>query len=387
MQSSRRYGKEERELSLFQLDAGKEWRGGQRQSFFLARELQQKGYPIQFVVQPDGPLCLKARASSLSVLPQKIRSELDIAAVINLAKAMRSKDCRLVHFHDAHSAAVGSVAAFLAKVPLKVITRRVDFPLSKNYLSRLKYTRNMDAIIAISQAIKKVLIAGGIDSRIIRVIPSGVDFSVFEESFSKNKLRQELSLGTEDYLAGIVAQLVDHKGHTYLIEAARILRDKAPKLKILIVGEGQLRSKLEKQVRENQIQDMIYFLGYREDVPQILASLDLFILSSNLEGMGSSILDAMGSRLPVVATAVGGIPEVVTHEETGLLVSPQNPEALAEAILRLYNEKDWASRLGQKGYDVAHQKFSAKKMAERTLYLYEEMARNKGIILPRQASQ
>jgi len=374
-------------LSLFQLDAGKEWRGGQRQSFFLARELEQKGYLIQFVVQPDGPLYHKARASSLSVLPQKIRSEIDAAAILNLAKAMKRKKCLLVNFHDAHSTAVGSVAAFLAKVPLKIITRRVDFPLSKNYLSRLKYTRNMDAIIAISQAVKKVLIEGGIDSRIIKVIPSGIDFSVFEESFSKNKLRQELSLGTEDYLAGIVAQLVDHKGHTYLIEAARILRYKAPRLKILIIGEGQLRTELEKKARENQVQDMIYFLGYREDVPQILASLDLFILSSKLEGMGSSILDAMGSRLPVVATAVGGIPEVVTHEETGLLVSPQNPEALAEAILRLYNDREWASRLGQKGYEEAHQKFSAKKMAERTLHLYEEMARNKGIVLPRQVSQ
>jgi glycosyltransferase involved in cell wall biosynthesis len=127
------------------------------------------------------------------------------------------------------------------------------------------------------------------------------------------------------------------------------------------------------------VEDIVFFLGFREDIPKILTSLDLFVLSSYLEGMGSSLLDAMACRLPVVATKVGGIPEVVIHGETGLLVPPRNPSALARAILKLYNNKDLASRLGQKGYELVHRKFSAEAMADKVLRLYEKIGLRKWI--------
>lgn len=370
-------------MSLFQVDAGKEWRGGQRQSFFLARELRQKGYRFQFVVQPDSPLHEKASAAGLPVIPLKMRSELDIAAGLRLSQAMKRARCLLVHFHDAHSAAVGLAADFLTKVPVRVISRRVDFSLGKNYFSRLKYTKNIDSIVAVSEGVKKVLIEGSIDPSIIEVVPDGIDFSAFEEKVSSDHLRRELSFGPDDYLVGIVAHLADHKGHKYLIQATRILKERAPKIKVVIVGEGPLRMELDKQVRETQVEDMVFFLGFREDIPQILASLDSFALSSYLEGMGSSILDAMASRLPVVATQVGGIPEVVINEETGLLVPPRKPAALAKAILRLYEDRDLASRLGQRGYEMVHQKFSAGAMAKKVIDLYERLAQEKGIKLDR----
>jgi glycosyltransferase involved in cell wall biosynthesis len=134
-------------------------------------------------------------------------------------------------------------------------------------------------------------------------------------------------------------------------------------------------------VRKLEVEDFVFFLGFREDVPRILASLDLFVLSSYLEGMGSSILDAMASRLPVVASKVGGIPEVVIHGRTGLLVSPRSPQALARAILRLYKNRALAKKLGNKGYEVVHQKFSAEAMANRIISLYERLASRKGLRL------
>lgn len=370
-------------MSLFQIDAGKEWRGGQRQSLFLAKELKRKGLPFFFIVQPESPLHQKACEAELPVLPFKIRNEFDLPAILRLAWAMKRKKCLLVHFHDAHSAAVGSVAASLAKVPFRIITRRVDFPLKKNYFSRRKYMKNVDAIIAISEGVKKVLVEGGVDPENVEVISSGIDFSSFEEDSSaltsKDYLHCEFSFAVDDYLVGIVAHLADHKGHQYLIQATKILKQQAPKIKTIIVGEGPLSMELDRQAKELDVEDIIFFLGFRKDIPKILSSLDLFVLSSHLEGMGSSILDAMASRLPVVATKVGGIPEVVINGETGLLVPPRNPSALARAILRLYSDKTLASRLGQKGYELVHRKFSAEAMADKVVRLYEKIGLRKWI--------
>ncbi len=370
-------------MSLFQIDAGKEWRGGQRQSFFLAKELKRRGLPFFFIVQPESPLHQKAREAELPVLPFKMRNEFDLPAILRLAWAMKRKKCLLVHFHDAHSAAVGSVAASLAKVPFRIITRRVDFPLKKNYFSRRKYMKNIDVIIAISEGVKKVLVEGGVNPENIEVISSGIDFSSFEEDSSvltsKDYLHREFSFAVDDYLVGIVAHLADHKGHQYLIQATKILKQQSPKIKTIIVGEGPLSMELDRQAKELDVEDIIFFLGFRKDIPKILSSLDLFVLSSHLEGMGSSILDAMASRLPVVATKVGGIPEVVIHGETGLLVPPRDPSALARAILMLYSDKTLASRLGQKGYELVHRKFSAEAMADKVVRLYEKVGLRKWI--------
>ena len=368
-------------MSLFHIDAGREWRGGQRQSLLLVKELKRRGYPIFFAVQPGSPLYDKASEVAVPTLPLRIRNEFDLASIFRLAVAMRRKNCLLAHFHDAHSAAVGSAAASLAKVPLRIISRRVDFPLKKNVLSRRKYIRNIDAVVAISEGVKKVLVESGLHSERIEIIPSGIDFSAFKEAPSSNYLRRQFSFAADDYLVGIVAHLADHKGHKYLIRATKILKDQTAKVKIIIVGEGPLKMELTKEVRDSKVEDIVFFLGFREDVPRILYSLDLFVLSSYLEGLGSSVLDAMACRLPVVATRTGGIPEAVIHGKTGLLVPPRNPQALARAILKLYNDRELASCLGEKGYEMVHQKFSAESMADKMISLYQKLAAKKGVRL------
>jgi glycosyltransferase involved in cell wall biosynthesis len=379
MPSSRRYGKQEKKLSLFQIDAGREWRGGQRQSLLFAKELKRNGYVFHLAVQPGSPLHQKASDAGLPVLPLKISGEADVRSILRLSWEMKRKKCRLAHFHDAHSVAVGSAAASMAKVPIRVISRRVDFPIKRNVFSRRKYTKDVDAIIAVSDGVKKVLVESGIDARLIRVIPDGIDFTPYENKTSKDYLRQELSFAPDDFLVGIVAQLSDDKGHKYLIQASKYLRQRAPNIKIVIVGEGPLRLELNKQVKQIQSEDMVFFLGFREDIPQIMNSLDVFVLSSEHEGLGSILMDAMACRLPIVATRVGGIPEVVDHRKTGLLVPPQRPKSLASAIIKLYDDRELAYRLGKEGFDVVHRKFSSASMSLHAIDLYEELAKKKGV--------
>ncbi len=368
-------------LSLFHVDAGKEWRGGQRQTLFLVRELQRKGFPVFLVAQKGSPLEEKALAARLRVIPLRMKGEADFWASVRLAWLMKRRRCLLAHFHDAHSLSIGLRAASWARVPLILAHRRVDFPLRRNIFSRRKYGQKLDAVIAISEAVKKVLVEGGVPARKIRVIPSGIDFSVFTRENDRNFLRREFGFAADDYLVGIVAALEDHKGHTYLFQATRLVRKHSDKIKLIVVGTGSLRLELESQAQELGIEDIVFFLGFREDVPRILASLDLFVLSSHLEGLGSSILDAMASRLPVVATTAGGIPEVVRHGETGWLVPPKDPEALAAAIIQLYHDRPLAERLAQQGHDFVLRHFSAEAMAAKVVDFYLDLAREKGVRL------
>lgn len=366
-------------MSLFHIDSGREWRGGQRQALFLIRELRKKGFQVFLVAQPESPLAKKARAENLDVLPLKMKGEADLWASLRLALLMKRKKCQLAHFHDAHSLSIGLRAASWARVPLMVAHRRVDFPLGRHYFSQKKYRGKLDAIIAISEGVKKVLIEGKVPPEKIFVIPSGIDLSIFEEIEDRNFLRRELGLAADDFLVGIVAALEDHKGHKYLFQATKIVRQHSPKIKLIVVGSGSLRLELESQVHELGLQDIVFFLGFREDVPRILASLDLFVLSSHMEGLGSSLLDALACGLPVVATRAGGIPEIIHHEETGLLVPPKDSEALAQAIIRLYHDRQLAHKLAARGREYVQRHFSAEAMAQRIIDLYFLLAQKKGV--------
>ena len=127
---------------------------------------------------------------------------------------------------------------------------------------------------------------------------------------------------------------------------------------------------------------MVFHLGFKEDIPKVLESLDVFVLVSDQEGLDNIIRDAMACRLPIVATRTGKIPEAIDHQKTGLLVQPQRPKSLAKAILKMHENEELAFRLGKKGYENVHQKFSAESMAQRAINLYEELATKKGVNLP-----
>ena len=364
-------------MSLFQIDAGKGWRGGQRQSLLLCRLLLQQNFSCYLVAQPRSPLALKAQEEGIPVILLRMRGEADFWAAARLALILKRRQCQLIHYHDAHAVMLGALASRMAQVPLRVLTRRVDFALNENPLSRWKYQKNIDAFIAVSTGVREVLVKGGIDPQKIYVVPDGIDFTPYEENKEKGALRRELNFTSADYVVGIVAHLADHKGHKYLIEAVRLLKEKLPQVRLIVVGEGPLKLELSRQVKDFHLEDVVFFLGFREDIPRILASLDLFVLSSHMEGLGSSLLEAMASRLPVVATQVGGIPDVVIHQETGLLVPPKNPAALAEAILEMYNHREKAQKMGQRGYEVVHEKFSAEAMAGRVINVYQNLFKAK----------
>lgn len=368
-------------MSLFQIDSGGEWKGGQSRSFFIAKELVRKGYPFQLVVPPNTLLQKKASESGLPVLPVKISGKANLFSVLRLYRAMKRAKCQLVHFHDDLSVAVGSAAASLAKVSLRVASGAEELSQKTNNLFRRKYIKDIDAIITSSEGIERDLMAKGINSLPIEVIPFGMDFSPYQDIAGKNYLGQELAFDPEDFLVGIVAQLSDQKMIKYLIRATRYLREHSSKIKVVILGEGPLSMDLEQELNEIEGEEMAFFLGYKEDSPRVFSSLDVFVCSACLEKGNHGLVEAMACRLPVVLTRVGEIPEVVKHRKTGLIVSPRGPKILANAVIRLFEDRELATHLGQKAYECVFTKFSAEAMASKAIQMYESLAKKRGVRL------
>jgi glycosyltransferase involved in cell wall biosynthesis len=250
-----------------------------------------------------------------------------------------------------------------------VATRRVDFPL-RGALSRRKY-RGCDRVIAVSRAITGVLVAGGIEADLIRLVYEGVA----DRAPSPGGAQALRSLGVPEGapVVGNVAALTGHKDHATLIEAAGLVLRARPETRFVIVGEGPLRRELEARVREGGLAGRVAFAGFRDDVDRLLPAFDVFCLSSQLEGLGTSVLDAMAFGRPVVATAAGGIPEAVEDGVTGRVVPVRDPVALARALLDVLRDPEARRAMGDAGRQRFLARFTADRMAEETLRVYAEL--------------
>jgi glycosyltransferase involved in cell wall biosynthesis len=253
-----------------------------------------------------------------------------------------------------------------------VLSRRVDFPVRGSMGSRLLYGLPIEAIAAISEGVRRALETSGVPGQLIRVIPSGIDLEPFEEPFDRAAARASLGIAPDEVIAIQIAALAPHKSQTTLLQAAAAATGAAPRLRVWIAGEGALQEALAAEHRSLGLGDRVRFLGFREDVVPLLRAADLFVLSSYLEGLGTSVLDAMAAGLPVVATAVGGVPEIVQADMTGLLVPPKDPGALAAAMGRLTADPALRAAMGAHGRERARA-FSADRTASLTRALYEEL--------------
>jgi len=364
-------------VSLFQIDAGREWRGEERRVLCLARELRRRGYPAHLVVEPDSPLHEKAAADGLKVTALRMRSGPKWLNRKRLARMMRKSACRLAHVHDPLGAAVGLPAAASAGVAVRVLSWSAESSPGSGRLP----LRDVDAVIAPTEGLKKVLVRGGLAGDLVHVVSMGMDFSPFTEGEPGDFVRRELGFAAGDFVVGVIMPLEDELGHRALLEAAAIVRERAPKVRIAVLGEGSLRLELDQPEAAGPPDNVRYLMGRRKDLPEALRSLDMFVVFSHLEGLGGPLLQAMARGLPVAAPEVGSIQEIVLHRETGLLVPPRKPKPLADAILKVHLDKVLAGRLAEKGREAVLEKYSVESMARKIVAVYELKAHRKGIKL------
>ena len=356
------------------IDTARTWRGGQNQALVTIMGLRSLGHRTMLVAHPDGELRQRAK-EGLDLIPLAPRTEMDLGAAWRLSRLIRKLAPDIVHAHDPHGVAMAAMALSMStqipKPPL-VASRRVDFRMRGNSLSRWKY-RQVDCFICASEAIRQILLADGVPSPRAVTVHEGIDLSRVDAA-PPAKLHEELWLPHHAPLVGNVAALVPHKGQRHLIESAALVVRQVPDARFVIAGEGELRLALERAIRDHHLEKHVLLLGFRPDVLSLHKAFDIFVMSSVTEGLGTSLLDAMASSKPVVATNAGGIPEVVVDGETGFLVPPRDHGAMAEALVRLLRDAQLRQRMGRAGLVRARRKFSAERMVQETLRVYERVA-------------
>ena len=354
-------------MNVLHVDSAAGWRGGQNQVLLTAKGMAARGHRVTLACRSGGALEARARAAGLDVHGLPLRGDLSLRASAMLAGLLRRTRPDVLQLHDPHALAAGLLAARAAPPARIVATRRVDFPL-RGRLSRWKY-RSSRGVIAVSRKIAGLLQTDGIPADRIRLVYEGVPDRPAAPG-GREALRE---LGVPDGcpVVGNVAALTDHKDHATLIEAAALVRRRLPETRFVCVGEGELRPRLEALCRERGLLDRWIFAGFRHDLDRLIPAFTVFCLSSHMEGLGTSLLDAMAFSRPVVATAAGGIPEAVEDGMTGRVVPVRDPAALAGALVEVLGDPQRARALGDAGRRRFEQRFTADRMVDETLSAYD----------------
>jgi glycosyltransferase involved in cell wall biosynthesis len=296
----------------------------------------------------------------------------------SMCQLIRRERPQIVHTHLFKSDFHGRLAARLCKTPVVISTahnvdawaRRVPLGYLYGLTAQLA-----DRIIAVSDEVRDFQIRYTKTPALKMVtIYNGVDISSFEnQSESGKAVRKELDLSDSVPVIGIVGRLEPQKDHKTFFEAAAQIKQSIPQARFLIVGDGSLREELISRARDLNLSSSVMFCGIRKDIPAVMAAMDLLVFSSLWEGLPVTLLEGMASGLPIVSTAVGGVPGTVVNNETALLVSSENPGALANACLTILQDKKLAQRLAAAGKKRVAEKYSMHSMISCTAELYMQL--------------
>lgn len=360
-------------IRVLHVDTELGWRGGQQQLAYLVRGMYRQGYGTAVVCQPDSDLETYCRKMAWKHYPVRTHGELDALAGYRVAQLCRKKRYDVLHLHAAHALALGIWAKLFGAPGKMVASRRVDFHIRKNWLSRFKYDNPyLNRIVCISDQIRKVLLADGIPAQKLLTIHSGVDVHRFEGVSPPDDFREKLGIPEDHILVGTVAAMADHKDYPNLLHAADMVCRRTANITFCAVGSGPEEAKIHELAKALKLGNRLVFTGFRKDVGNFLKSYDIFVHASYLEGLGTSILDAQSVGLPIIATQTGGIPEIIVHEKTGILVPPRDSRSLADAICDLAADADMRKKLGAAALRSV-ENFSIENTVERNIAMYKAM--------------
>ena len=309
------------------------------------------------------------------ILPH--RRSIDFEFARNLISVIKRKNIDVLHAHEFAMNAYGSMASTITGVPIVTTIHGKNY-YGERLRRRLAYrfVSRHSKMVAVSNDIADYLMKTiGICAKNIITIHNGVRIDRFEKDESaRNRIRETLGLSDDQPLLGTVGNLYPVKGHTYLIKATAIIKKTVPNVKTIIAGRGDLLDRLKGEASGMGLEKNIEFLGYREDIPQLLQAMDIFILPSLSEGTPLSILEAMASQKPIVATDVGGLSEIVKNGETGFLVPSKDPESLAEKILLVLENRELAEKIVAEARKKIVKEYDLNNMVKRYVHLYESVS-------------
>jgi glycosyltransferase involved in cell wall biosynthesis len=358
-------------LSFLFVDTERVWRGGQAQLLTLLKGLHRNGHRVHLLCQPHTLLETRARELAIVVHPAVIRSEIGLIAFFRLLAILRSVRPDVLAFNTPRAVLMGTLASKVVSTGARIVFRRVNFPLRNNPFTRFKYTWGIDCIVAISESIRLQLQSCGIPASKIRTIYEGMDLSLYPR-----RIQGDTPPATGPVVVGTVAHLSPEKGLKYLVEAASMIPDIEKRVRFVVVGDGECFQELQALTERQGLGSVFHFTGFQPNTSHLMKSFDIFALPSLSEGLSSAILEAMAASLPIIATQVGGIPELVRDGDNGLLVAPGDPVALAHSIQRLVDNREESRRMGERGRDRMEAQFTLVRKISETEQLCGNLMRH-----------
>ena len=365
-------------LHILHTEAAAGWGGQEIRVLQETRLLLERGHRVSLVCQADSPLEERARPISSSrfhLIPISMKSALSLWVFLTLYRYVSKNNLDVIHTHSSVDSWLGGVVGKLSGVPV-IRTRHVSLPVNDFFPNHLLYSYIPQRILTsgnmISDIVKQVRC---VDSNKVVSIPAGVDLRKFDSEISGEKIREELKVDSNQILIGKIGVVRGWKGHNYFLEAIPLILKKIPYAKFVIVGDGPGFKEIKSKVKLAGIDNKVDLLGHREDVPEIMAALDVQVLASFAgEGTPQVIPQAFAMKTPVVATKIASIPDLLGQGERGILIEPENALSLAEGVLKLIRNPDIAKRLVENAYSFCLKELTVDKMMDSTIAIYEEVA-------------
>jgi L-malate glycosyltransferase len=360
-------------LSIVGVDPELGFAGGETQVLGLTIALAGAGHRAELICDPAGRLWERAIAAGIKCHPLHIRNAIDLAAGVKLRAILKRERYDVVHFHTSRAHSMAPLARSFGST--LIVTRRMDYRPNRVFAPFL-FNRAVDGVIAISGGVADSLAAAGVDRQRITVVHSGVDCEHFRPPTSQERAdaRRALGISDSEILISAVGALEQRKGHRYLIEAIGALPANG-KFKGLIAGQGSIHKVLQGEIAVIRSLDRIKLLGRIDDPRELLWASDVFAMPSLNEGLGVAALEAMASALPLIASDVGGLREVVEDGRTGIIVPTANSPAITSALVRLAESTELRSQMSAAARARVVENYSMGTMAARTLALYRECVR------------
>ena len=337
--------------------------------------MQKRGHQVFLAAPPESQLTVEAQRRGMPIIPLTMSTGRWVFLVFRFMKIYEKFRIEVVNTHGSIDSWTASLAGRLSpRAPVIIRTRHKSTPVSNTFRHRLLYAKLPNRVLTTGESVRQELIENiGVEPAKIVSIPTGVDLDKFSPREPDFLLKRSLEIGGDQQIVGTIAFLRDYKGVNIFLQAAAMVIAKNPLVTFLVIGDGPEKHNLENLAHELSLDGHVRFLGFRDDIPGLLSILDVVVLSSlNSEGVPQALTQALAMERAVVATSVGGIPEIIREEETGLLVPPGDAGRMAFALLRLLNERELRSRLGKTGYCYVNQSLSLAKMLDKTEALYRE---------------
>jgi glycosyltransferase involved in cell wall biosynthesis len=347
--------------------------GGEVWMLTLIKELVRRGYKVTLVCKKESEI-IKHVDNSLDVLPLRITGDFDPFTISRLVKIYKKRKIDIVIANVGKDIRLAGLAAKFVSDISVVALHQVDREIKNNLRYRFTYNSLADIIVVNSIATKNTLLksAPWLSDKKIKVIYHGIDNEKYSDSKTKS-LRSQLGISTQEKIIGFIGRLSVQKGIKYMLDAFRLVANKTNNVHFIIVGTGELEGMIKDFTTSFNLENRIHLLGFRNDIPDLMRTFDIFLLPSIWEGFGIVLIEAMAAGKPVVATKTSSIPEIVVENICGILFPPEDDESIANALMKLISDPELKIKYGEAGRKIVSEKFTIGRMINDYEYVFNEL--------------